>query len=221
MSTVTKKALTPEPATPEQDTEKLLLERLKNSKTDDDYFRWMLFVVGFYRGISRVESARALLDRFLEQSNDSEQKAHCHLTLGQIATDEQRFETALRHFATALELGPKRKKVIYVLQNNMGYCFNLLGRYGDGEQHCRKAIETNWTRASGYRNLGVSFQGQGNLVGAAWALVEAAKADMLDGRARALLEKLLAEHPAIIVRCPWIAQGLNSEPKTNPAVGLI
>ena len=40
---------------PNQDTEGLLLERLRNSKTDEDYFRWMLFVVGFYRGINKIE----------------------------------------------------------------------------------------------------------------------------------------------------------------------
>jgi hypothetical protein len=37
-----------ETAVPEQDTEKLLLERLENSQSESDYFRWMLFVVGFY-----------------------------------------------------------------------------------------------------------------------------------------------------------------------------
>jgi tetratricopeptide (TPR) repeat protein len=196
---------------PEEDTERLLLERLKNCKTDEDYFRWLLFVVGFYRGINRLETAKALLERFVEQSDNTEHKAHGHLTLGQIATDEQRFEIALRHFAAALELGPRRKKVVYVLENNMGYCLNLLGRYADGEKHCRKAIEINWTRASGYRNLGLSLQGQGQLVSAAWAFVEAVKADMLDRRARALLEKLLAEHPSMAAQCPWLAEGLSPD----------
>jgi hypothetical protein len=91
MSTFDKK--TPHVETPihEQDTENLLLERLKNSQSESD--RWLLFVVGFYRGIQKVDAATALLRRFIETSNSDEQKAHCHLNLGQIATDEQHLKS--------------------------------------------------------------------------------------------------------------------------------
>lgn len=206
-----KKSLLPQLQSALQDTEKVLLERLKSSTSDNEYFRWMLFIVGYYRGVKKVDSATALLKSFLETSFDDEQKAHCHLALGQIAIDEQKLETALSHFRTALGLHPKKKKVTYVLLNNSGYCLNKLGRYSEGERYCRMAIEFNWKRASGYRNLGVSLEGQGNLVGAAWMLMEALKADATDPSARALLQKLLAEHPGLVVHCPWIAQGLNSE----------
>jgi tetratricopeptide (TPR) repeat protein len=218
MSTSEKKTLTPEIADPEQHTEKMLLERLKNSKTEDDYFRWMLFVVGFYRGINKMEAAATLLKDFLKQSHNDEQKAHCQLALGQMATDENRLEAALNHFQAALVFQPKKKKVAYVLHNNIGYCLNTLGRYAEGEKHCRIAIEINWTRASGYRNLGVSLQGKGNPIGAAWAYVEAVKAEASDPRARALLEKLLSQHPAIVMRCPWIVDGMN--PNLKATAGL-
>jgi tetratricopeptide (TPR) repeat protein len=210
MSTSDKKLIAPEAALPERDTEKLLLERLENSKSEDDYFRWLLFVVGFYRGIQKVEAAMALLRRFIETTESNERKAHCHLTLGQIATDEQRFEVALEHFKTALAFNPAKKKIIYVLYNNAGYCLNTLGRYVEGERYCRIAIETNWTRASAYRNLGVSLKGQGKIIEAVWALVEAAKADASDDRARLLLRELMSEKPEIVVRCPWIVDGLIS-----------
>jgi len=208
MSTFEKK--TPQMETPvhEQDTESLLLERLKNSKSESDYFRWLLFVVGFYRGIQKVDAATALLHRFIETSNSDEQKAHCHLTLGQIATDEQQFEVALKHFKTALGLNPKQKKIVYVLHNNTAYCLNMLHGYAEGERHCRLAIEVNWTRASGYRNLGVSLKGQTRIVEAVWALVEAAKLDVSDERARLLLRKLIEENPDVLVQCPWAMEGL-------------
>jgi tetratricopeptide (TPR) repeat protein len=210
MSTSDKKVIAPETASPGGDTEKLLLERLENSKSEDDYFRWLLFVVGFYRGIQKVEAATALLQRFIETTKSNERKAHCHLTLGQIATDEQRFEVALEHFTTALGFNPAKKKIVYVLYNNAGYCLNTLGRYVEGERHCRIAIETNWTRASAYRNLGLSLKGQGKIIEAVWALVEAAKADASDDRARVLLRELMAENPEVVVRCPWVAEGLIS-----------
>ena len=221
MSTSDKKTLTPEIAGPEHRTEKMLLERLKNSKTEEDYFRWMLFVVGFYRGISKAEEATTLLKDFIKQSHNDEQKAHCQLALGQMATDENCLETALKHFQAALVFQPKKKKVAYVIHNNIGYCLNTLGRYTEGEKHCRFAIEINWARASGYRNLGVSLQGQGNPIAAAWALVEAVKAEASDPRARALLEALLAEHPTIVARCPWIADGLNPDLKTTASLPLV
>ena len=206
---------------PTQDTEGLLLERLKNSKTDDDYFRWMLFVVGFYRGINKVESATHLLEGYIQLSKNPEQSAHCHLALGQIATDEKKLDQALQHFTAALELAPKKRKVGYVLHNNIGYCLNNLGRFAEGEKHCRRAIEMDWARASGYRNLGVSLQGQGDLIGAAWALAEAVKVDATDDRARLVLDRLLAAHPKIAIQCPWATESLAAGIQTATELPLM
>jgi tetratricopeptide (TPR) repeat protein len=221
MGTTNKKADSPTLPDPTRDTEGILLDRLKNSTTEEDYFRWLLFVVGFYRGINKIDAATELLDSFIKESKDIEQSAHCHLALGQIATDEQRFEDALKHFITALEFSPKKQKVIYVLQNNIGYCLNQLGRYADGEKHCRAAIETDWQRASAYRNLGISLKGQGMLVEAAWALVEAIKTDASDTRARLVLEKLIAAQPSMLVQYHWITQSLTSDPTTTPDLPLM
>jgi tetratricopeptide (TPR) repeat protein len=215
MSTIDKKNASLQLPSPEHHTESVLLERLKDTKTEEDYFRWMLFLVGYYRSTNKMEAATALLERFLEKSNNDEQKAHCQLALGQMATDDQRVEAALSHFRTALAFHPKKKKVSYVLHNNIGYCLNTLGRYSEAEKHCRIAIEIKWKPASGYRNLGVSLQGQGNLFGAAWAFFEAVKAEVSDPRAQELLRKLVAEHPAIVVQCPWIVQGLNPDLQTT------
>ena len=222
MSITEKKLDTVEPsdaATP--DTEKLLLARMESSANSDDYFRWMLFVVGFYRGINKIDAAVRLLEDFIRVSKDVEQTAHCYLALGQIATDEQRHEPALGYFTAALELGPKKRKVLYVLHNNIGFCFNSLGRFSDGEKHCREAIAIDWTRASGYRNLGLSLNGQKNLAAAAWALVEAIKADETDNRARVLLEKLLALHPILGVQCPWVTNILDADPSALPDMPLM
>jgi len=208
MNTLDKKLLLPESSIAEQDTEKLLLERLENSKSEEDYFRWLLFVVGYYRGMQKIDAATALLCQFIETNHSDERRAHCHLTLGQIATDEQRFEAALGHFKTALECNPRKKKIVYVLHNNVGYCLNMLGCYTEGERYCRKAIEINWTRSSGYRNLGLSFKGQGNTMAAVWAFVEAAKLDISDERSRTLLRTLTAQNPELAVRCPWVVEAL-------------
>ena len=202
------------------DTEAILLERLKNSANSDDYFRWMLFVVGFYRGINNIDAATDLLEGFIKAGKDAEQTAHCYLALGQIATDEQRFEDALKCFTLALERAPKRKKVTYVLHNNIAFCLNSLARYSEGEAHCREAIEVDWTRASAYRNLGVSLQGRGNARAAAWALVEAVRADPADQRARAILHKLVTLIPSLSVECPWAIDALESDSTVDPDLPL-
>lgn len=221
MSITDKKNAAPGSSEPTQDTEGLLLDRLKNSKSEEDYFRWMLFVVGFYRGINKIDSATSLLEGYIQMSKNPEQSAHCHLALGQIATDQQKLDVALRHFTAALELAPKKRKVGYVLHNNIGYCLNNLGRFNEGEKHCRTAIEMDWTRASGYRNLGISLQGQGDLIGAVWALAEAVKADPADARARQLLDRLLAEHPKLVIQCPWATDSTASGPQATTELPLM
>lgn len=199
---------------PKQETERLLIERLQNSKSEEDYFRWLLFVVAFYRGIQKADPAKALVNLFLETSNDSDHKAHCHLALGQMATDENCLDTALDHFSSALRYEPKKPKVAYVLHNNMGYCLNHLGRFREAEGHCHAAVGIDSRRASAYRNLGISLEGQGDVVGAAWAWVESIKVDGADDRARDLLKKLIAMQPSLIVHCPWIEDGLISSSRS-------
>ena len=203
------------------ETEKLLLARLKSSTSGEEHFRWLLFVVGFYRSINKIQAAAGLLEEFIQSNSDAEQSAHCYLALGQIATDEERHEAALDYFSEAVKLAPKRRKVLYVLHNNIGFCFNSLGRFRDGEEHCRLAIDIDWTRASGYRNLGVSFNGQNNIVSSAWALVEAIKADEADNRARVLLDELLAQNPTLAVQCPWVFQINGSEIRQTADVPVI
>jgi|SRR5262245_9906049 len=221
MSTTDKKMPALALPEPTPDTESLLLERLKNSNSDDDYFRWMLFVVGFYRGINKIEAATELLREFLNISKDTERSAHCYLALGQIATDEQRLDAALEFFTTALELAPKKRKVLYVLHNNIGYCLNKLGRCLEGEKYCRMAIDIDWTRASAYRNLGASLQGQNSPIGAAWVFVEAMKIDNADNRARLLLERLVAANPTISAHCPWVNDALSTDLGSVPDVPLM
>ena len=221
MTTTNKKMDAPESLEASPDTERLLLERLRNSNTDEDYFRWMLFVVGFYRGVNKIDAATELLEGFIKATKDLEQSAHCHLALGQIATDEQRLDAALMHFSAALHAGPQKQKVTYVLHNNIAYCLNQLGRFIDGERHCRLAIETDWNRASAYRNLGLSMQGQGKTVEAAWALVEAMKSDSTDNRARGILQKLIAQNPNMVVQYPWITQCLYPDAQISADLPLM
>ena len=174
----------------------------------------MLFVVGFYRGINKINEAIDLLEAFIKSNRNAENKAHCHLALGQIATDEKRFAVALEHFNAALALRPEKRKVKYVLHNNIGFCLNQLNRHVEAEKHCRAAIDIDWTRASAFRNLGISLKGQGNLIGAAWVLVEAINADPTDTRARQIVEQVVKGNPSLAAQCPWLSGALDTESKS-------
>jgi tetratricopeptide (TPR) repeat protein len=195
------------------DTEGLLLQRLANTTTEEEYFRWMLFVVGFYRGIDKISEAIELLEAYIKSNRNAENMAHCHLALGQIATDEKRFAAALDHFNGALALRPEKRKVKYVLHNNIAFCLNRLNRHVEAEKHCRAAIDIDWTRASAFRNLGISLKGQGNLIGAAWVLVEAINADPSDTRARQIVEQVVKADPSLSLQCPWLNGALDTENK--------
>lgn len=85
----------------------------------------------------------------------------------------------------------------------------MTGDYQEAERHCRSALELNWTRPSAYRNLGISFHGQGKLAAAAWALLEAVKMDASDDRARVFLKKLATDNPSLPLYCPWLMEGLD------------
>jgi tetratricopeptide (TPR) repeat protein len=222
MSGDVKKTENPINALEALDTEKMLLQRLEATTDDDEYFRWLLFIVGYYRGIERADAAKELLRRFLGGTNNAKYHVQCQLALGQIATDEQKMDAAIAHFSAAIELQPASEKIEYILQNNLGYCLNMVGRYDEGERHCRTALDLNWTRPSAYRNLGISFHGQGKLTSAAWALQEAIKMDGSDERARMLLKKLLSDHPSLFLQCPWLVDGLDSDgvaPKQDTVSG--
>lgn len=187
----------------------MLLRRLESTASEDEHFRWLLFTVGYYRGIRKVEAAKELLTGFLGVTSKPDYHVQCRLALGQIATDEQNMDAAISHFGAALNLKPESKKIEYILHNNLGYCFNMTGDYQEAERHCRSALELNWTRPSAYRNLGISFHGQGKLAAAAWALLEAVKMDASDDRARAFLKKLATDNPSLTLYCPWLMEGLN------------
>jgi tetratricopeptide (TPR) repeat protein len=222
MNNISKKSAAPVNAAQPQDTEKMLLQRLENSANEEEYFRWMLFTVGYYRGIQKIEPAKKLLRNFLTVNQKPDYHVQCHLALGQMATDEQELELAIREFTAALELRPESKKIEYILENNLGYCYNMVGRWDEAEKHCRAALVLNWTRPSAYRNLGISFRGQGKLAAAAWALLEAVKMEPTDERARVLLKSLAIEVPWLVLQCPWVLQGIDpagSVPKQETVSG--
>lgn len=142
--------------------------------------------------------------KIAESTDDPERQAFCYLGLGQLAEQAHQYDAALDYYAKGLALSPTTKEVAYLLHNNTGYCLNLKGRHAEAERYCRLAIEIDSGRANAFKNLGISLAGQNDLVGAAWAYVEATRADSRDPRALHLLERLLEDHPELASQFPGI-----------------
>ncbi|HWP57874.1 MAG TPA: tetratricopeptide repeat protein [Candidatus Acidoferrales bacterium] len=179
------------PATPRRE-ERQLLQRLQQPLADDE-FRDCLYELGcFYNKFGRNDLARQVIELLLGYCDDPQEQALCCLTLGQIAEQQKHYAAAIEHYVAGLRLRPKTKLISYLLNNNLGLCLNSEKRYAESEKFLRRAIAIDSERAAAYTNLGISLQGQGDFVGAAWAFAEAKQADPSDPRPSRLLRTLLA-----------------------------
>jgi len=88
------------------------------------------------------------------------------------------------------------------IQNNLGYCLNHFGRFAEAEPYLRRAIEIEPRRHNAYKNLGISFEGQGDHAGAASCYIKAVQANASDARALKHLEELAEKHPTVTVDVP-------------------
>lgn len=194
------------PVTDSEDERVLLAYLAEPSNREPVQTFWHL--VHFYRIVEKNEVASALIFRMLALDDSAENKAHCYLTLGQIAEFRGQYDVAIDCYTRGLTFRSKDKFDKYLLHNNTGYCLNVQEKYRAAESYCRLAIGIDSTRGNAFKNLGVSLAGQNDLVGAAWAWIEGTQADARDARSFHLLAKLIADYPEMSFRLPGILIGL-------------
>lgn len=90
------------------------------------------------------------LRQILAVADDPSVKSDCYLKLGQVREAADDYLEALRNCEEAFDLDLGRTDTSYFLHNNRGFCLNQLGRYGEAETYCRKAIEINGERYNAY-----------------------------------------------------------------------
>lgn len=203
------------PATDLED-ERVLLERLAEpSNREPVQTLWQL--VRFYRLVEKNDLASALIYHMLDLDDSVDTKAFCYLGLGQVAEARNQYDAAIDFYTRGLTFRTQDKFVKYLLHNNTGYCLNVQEKYRAAESYCRLAIEIDSTRANAFKNLGLSLAGQNDLVGAAWAWIEATKADAKDARALIFLKQLIVDHPEVVSRFPglWSEVAARSEAVEN------
>jgi tetratricopeptide (TPR) repeat protein len=185
------------PATDEEE-ETRLLRRLQQNPSGVELSDSLYELACYYNKNRRSDLATKVMMTLMDHSEGPEEQAFCYMTLGQIAEQNGQSALAVQHYTQGLRLQPKAILVAYYLHNNMACCLNAERRYRDGEWYSRAAIEIDSGRANAFKNLGISLQGQGDIIGAAWAYAEASRADPSDAKTLRLLRRTVAEEPKVL-----------------------
>ncbi len=175
--------------------EKTLLKRLEAEKSQPIEALWQL--ARFYQQSKQFDKGLACLRQVLPQMPDAESKARGVLALGQMMESIADYRSAVAHYKEAFAIEPVQTDAWYFINNNLGFSFNQLGQFGEGERYCRKAIEIDPNRPNGFKNLGLALSGQGDFREAARCFLTATQVNAADPRAFHLLRELLKQHPEL------------------------
>ncbi len=176
-----------------EEAEALLLERAGRAQRALEDAVWDLVVL--YSRSRQADKARPYVEQLLAHADGPGRRAFYLLALGQILEELGDYTGALEVYTQALPLEPADGGTWYLINNNLGYCLNYLGRHAEAEAHCRRAIEIDPNRHNAYKNLGIALENQGKFAEAARNYRRAAELCPADRRAARHLEALLAVHP--------------------------
>lgn len=180
-----------EPMTLEE-AERYLLAKLDDP--DEDLHKARLEIVQFYVQTHRGRDAMPYAEAYLAECADPGEKAQMCFHQGQLMEQVGEWESAIKFYLMALEMGAQLTLDRYFLHNNLGYSLNQLGRFYEAAAHLREAIRLGQGRANAFKNLGLSLEGQNKLAEAARSYIAAVRANASDDRALMHIEDLAERH---------------------------
>jgi tetratricopeptide (TPR) repeat protein len=187
-----------------EEAESRLLQQLEDRGGTCKETLWQLAAV---RGrMGRHPEALAHLQRLLQLTDDVEENASCFLALGQLMEQTADFAAAIKYYHGGLLLKPTKSTTSYWLNNNLGYCLNVLKRHEEAETYLRRAIKIAPNISNAYKNLALSFQGRSNYAKAARCFILAIKTNASDARPLKHLEELAKAHPEVLGDIPNLAK---------------
>jgi tetratricopeptide (TPR) repeat protein len=178
-----------------KEMETRLLQQLAEAKSAPSEALWQL--ARFYSGNKQPDKAMDYLRQALAHMQDPEAKAGAILAMGQTREAVNDYAGAIRFYKEALGFEPCSAHTWYFIHNNLGYCFNVLNEFAEGERYCRKAITIDGMRPNAFKNLGIALRGRGELEEAAYNFIQATQVNASDRRSYDLLKALLKEHPEL------------------------
>jgi tetratricopeptide (TPR) repeat protein len=202
-----------------EEAEHLLLEKLKKSEGEFQDAIWDLAY--FYSRTGQQPVAQKYLERFIAITDDPEKRAGAYLGLGQLMEQVNNYEAAISFYSQAFSLEPENTPTWYLINNNLGYCLNILGRSAEAESYCRHAIEIDPERHNAYKNLGIALANQEHFAEASLNFIKALRANAADPRALKLLEQVFSEHPEIAGEIPDIEAQIRRCQEAVKAVGEV
>jgi tetratricopeptide (TPR) repeat protein len=158
----------------------------------------------FYARRGGIDKAVLYLHKLLDFTEDPEQKANCLLKLGQLMERADNIVEAISYYKDAYALEPADKFLWYFINNNLGYCLNLLGHFEEAEPYCREAVKILPERHNAYKNLGISLVGLARYKEASEFFVKSVQLYPNDPRAFIHLKELVDKHPEIVNEVPDI-----------------
>ena len=184
----------------------VLLTTMKNAQGELE--NALLKTSRYYSRANEPQKAAVYMERLILVSDDSEKKAFCLLSLGQLMEQSGEYEGALEHYRRAMMLEPTNSCSWYFIHNNMGCCLNHLDQFEEAEKYCREAIRIDSARYNAFINLGVSLESQDRFLEAAQSFLEALRADAEDIELVLHVEELLEEHSEIVAQIQGIREAL-------------
>lgn len=175
--------------------ERELKEQLDQPDKNPRDILWQL--ARLYNATKRHDEALQCLRRILAAESDLEVKAGCVLALGQTMEECNDFPAAITFYREALAMEPMNNRTWYFINNNLGYSYNQVGQFDEGEKCCRAAIQIDPSRPNGYKNLGIALAAQGKFREAAMNYITATFHHGGDTRSFKLLQELIRENPEL------------------------
>ena len=189
-----------------KECEKELLACLQDSWGECQSTLWNL--VMFCKKTAQQERAVGFVERLLELSNNSNQRAHCLLALALLAEEMEDYDSATACYEQVLELEQLEDNTLYFVHNNFGYLLIQLEQFEEAEAHLERAISIDPELANGYKNLGLACEGLGRFEGAVECYITATQVEPYDARSMVHVENLLSRHPELFVRVPYLQRRL-------------
>ena len=154
-------------------------------------------LLNLYIRSHETDKATRCIQRLMDLVDDRRAVSCLFLRLGQIAEQINDYSSAEKFYRDSLALGPPDEDVAYWVNNNLGYCLNVLGRPAEAEAYLKRAVELLPTRSNAFKNLALCYQSLGRPVEAVEQFIAATHANAADPRSLALLEKMLEEQPEL------------------------
>lgn len=145
-------------------------------------------------------------ERLLANPSGPDDIAQAHLIFGVLHEQANNWLAAIDSYTRCLAESPLDGHTLYFGNNNLAYSLIQMNRYDEAKPFCILAIEMDAERHNAHKNLGLVYQGQGQLLDAAFSFIRAywLKRDNL--RAFDHLDRLLSMSPGLAENSPVLTR---------------